>query len=114
MTRKSLIKKIEKFNEELESCYETTGDDYLYWVDTTIEGDNAYIGPFEVKDIDGGIEVSGGYGDEYEILDSDYEETFPYQVELLLEDIKYYRRMIKKTLRVWYSENPDSELEKED
>ncbi len=116
MTRKSLIKKIEKFNAELNEYYETTGDDYLYDVGTTIIGSTSYVAPFEITEFEDRVEFFGGlYGDEHtEVYNEYFEETYNYIIKMFLDDIRYYRRMLKKSWRIWKSENPDTELENED
>jgi hypothetical protein len=114
----TLIKRVEKFNQELEECYKQTECVELYCVDTTIVGDTMYIAPFTITEemFDGERLVTFAQedGEEYHITQEMLDEEFEIQVDSLLWDMRYYRRMIKKTWRVWQSENPDAELENED
>lgn len=111
MTRKTIKRQIEKFNAELQECYNRTGDELLYWVDTTIEGETTYIPMIQYTEHKGYIEVVTD-NDTYRI-DDDCSE-YDINTEMFKDDMRFYRRMIRKTLRVWEAENPDAELEKED
>lgn len=115
MKVKTFTNRIDKFNKELSEAIETIGENHFYELNTTIIGDASTIEPFTYKILKGRIKVTdpnSGDVNECETADGEMEEGW--DMDNVLDGIKYYKRMIKKTLRVWYSENPDEELEKED
>lgn len=109
MKLETIKRMVEKFNADLNEYYTTTGETELYEVDTTIIGDTSAITPYEIREFAYGIRVTGN--DETFKLRKD---SYSWDYESLPNALRYYHRMLKKSWRVWRSENPDAELEKED
>ena len=108
MKAKTIINAVNKFNKELNEYYTATGETELYEVDTTIEGETypvEFITYWEFKDF---IRVELD-GTTWKIEDED-----SWEMDDFLDTLRYYRRRLRKSWRVWKSENPDAELEKED
>lgn len=116
-----------KFNEELEEFYIKTDDNKLPIIDSTIIGFEELplaviteIGYFDNED-KYGFQVEWD-NETYEvciIADEDdrnilYVDGWDNWLDGLYETLKYNKRRLKKAIRIWESENPDAELEKED
>lgn len=121
MNKKALFKKdfarirrkIEKFNNQLAEYIAITGDNEVPDIDCTIIGTSP-MEPIHTKELPNGI----AYDDEgwwekitVEQEAGEYWLSGEYELDDLL---KYNRRRLRKGLRVWRSENPDAEMEKED
>lgn len=99
---KRLVRTIEKFNRELAEYQRVSGDKELPYIDCTING-YSVVNQYVIN----GDEVIDGDGIHYDV--NDYES-----VEYLYDAIKYDRRRLSKAWRIWKSENPDAEIEKDD
>lgn len=99
---KRLIRTIEKFNRELAEYIKVSGDDELPDIDSTCIG----FSPVDYYEINGD-EVTDCDGNTYDTTDW-------CSLEELKEALKYDRRRLSKAWRIWNSENPDAELEKDD
>ena len=121
MNKKELFKKdfarirrkIEKYNRELADYVEMTGDNEVPDIDTTVIGTSP-MEAIEVKELPDGIAYND---DEYweEITIEEECGEFWVSGEYKLDDLlKYNRRRLRKGIRVWKSENPDKEMEKDD
>ena len=106
-------RKIEKWNAELAKYIEVTGDNEVPDIDCTIIGTSPMT-KIEVKDLPNGIAYcDDGWWEEITI-ESECGEYWLHGVDDLDDLLKYNRRRLKKGWRVWKSENPDAEMEKED
>lgn len=119
MKLKALINRIDKFNKELaDAIKEMDGDNEFVEVGTTIVGFSP-IPSIEYK-VDGESIHIEFDGEEYTLtydkdLDSCYDRSNEfYDDEYVVDGIKEYRKRIRKSLKVWRSENPDAELENEE
>ena len=121
MNKKELFKKelarcrrkIEKYNQELANYVHLTGDNDVPDIDCTVIGTSP-MEPIQIQETPGGF----GYADDglWEEISVE-EECGEYWLsgEDELDDLlKFNRRRLRKGIRVWKSENPDAELEKED
>lgn len=96
---KSLTKSIDKFNADLEAYFEANGER-----GTVIGYAPAYL--YEVKVNKTSVKVSDCDGMEYTVkTETDLDEV--------KEAIKYDRRRLAKAWRVFKSDNPDWELERD-
>lgn len=121
MNKKELFKrdfarirrKIEKYNKELADYVKMTGDNEVPDIDTTVIGTSP-MEAIEVKELPDGIAYNDdGYWEEITIEEECGE--FWVSGEDGLDDLlKYNRRRLRKGIRVWKSENPDEEMEKDD
>lgn len=115
MKIKTFISKIEKFNGELADAVARIGENEFLDVDITIIGSTSTIEPLEYELTETSVIVvdpNCGQRNECGVCGGDMEDTW--ELDDVLDGIKLYKRMIKKTIRVWESENPDAEMEKED
>lgn len=109
--------KVEQFNADLAEYVKTTRSNDVPLIDCTIIGYDqmeAYI----IKDRKNGFDVITD-GVKYEIrikrIDGKEEITgWIDSLDSLKEQIDYDRKRLNKGWRVWKSENPDAELEKDD
>ena len=105
-------RKIEKFNSDLAAYVEMTGDNEVPDIECTVIGTSP-MNPIEFKETKNGL----GYADDgwwEEITIEQEMGEFWLSGEDELDDLlKYNRRRLRKGVRVWKSENPDAELEKE-
>lgn len=117
MTIKRLTKELEKFNEELQKYYNETGDTTLPEVDSSIIGDETEVEPYNYKVFGYGLRVQAD-GWTWKVKECKVEDeswlTDWETSDGLKWDLQEKRRMLKKAWRIWRSENPDAELEKED
>ena len=106
-------RKIEKYNRELADYVKLTGDNEVPDIDCTIIGTSP-MEPIEMKETKNGI----GYADDgwWEEITVEYEcGEYWLSGEYDLDDLlKYNRRRLRKGIRVWKSENPDAEMERDD
>lgn len=106
-------RKIAKYNQELENYVHMTGSNDVPDIECTVIG----MSPMEkiqVTETPNGI----GYADDgfwQEVsVEEDCGEYWLSGVEELEDLLRYNRRRLRKGVRVWKSENPDAELEKDD
>lgn len=106
-------RKIERYNKELAAYVEMTGDNDVPDIDCTIIGTSP-MNPIEVKQTEKGIAFADdGFWESIEVVCECGEYYFVGEDEL--DDLlKYNRRRLRKGIRVWKSENPDLELEKDE
>ena len=106
-------RKIERYNKELAAYVEMTGDNDVPDIDCTIIGTSP-MNPIEVKQTEKGIAFADdGFWESIEVVYECGEYYFVGEDEL--DDLlKYNRRRLRKGIRVWKSENPDLELEKDE
>lgn len=121
MNKKELFKKdfarirrkIEKFNNQLAEYIAITGDNEVPDIDCTIIGTSP-MEPIQMKELRDSI----AYCDEgwWEKITVEHEagEYWVSGEDELDDLLKYNRRRLRKGMRVWKSENPDTEMEKED
>lgn len=103
---RSLLKSINKFNEDFELYVKETGDSSLPTIDCTIIGfDPADKYSFLQRQHQ--VTVIDCDGNLYNFRDDD--EISIMEVK---EAIKYDRRRLAKAWRIWKSDNPDKELER--
>lgn len=110
-------KQVEDFNAEIEAYTKMTGDYDVPEIDSTVIGFSPLV-PYEITERANGFKVTTDgnvftvkavcINGEWEIVGwHDY-------LDGLKAQIAYDRRRLKKGIRVWKSENPDAELEKDD
>ncbi len=110
---KRIRRKIEKFNSELADYVKMTGDNEVPDIDSTLIGTSP-MEPIEVKDTKDGIAYcDDGYWEEISVQQECGEYWLSGEDELN-DLLKYNRRRLKKGIRVWKSDNPDRELERDD
>lgn len=105
-----VIKMVERFNADLDAYAAVSGEYELPEIDSTIIGYsvvNKYT--YKVSKNGTAIKVLDCDGIEFDIP---VIESVAY--DELKEALKYDRRRLSKAWRVWKSENPDSELEKDE
>lgn len=102
---KKSIKAIDKFNEELARYVAVSGDSELPIIDCTVVGTEP-VQPYKYKVLKTMLKVTDLTGDEIVVRDE-------YDAEELRESLKYDKRRLNKAWRVWKSENPDAELERD-
>lgn len=114
--------KVEEFNKELQEYITTTGDNELPDVDSTVLSFYA-LDPFKITEIPDGFSVDAeGYEIEVKVAtDEDGEEYITgwdcgcfSPEDTLKAVIAYERRRLKKAWRIWKSDNPDAELERDE
>lgn len=112
MKIKTLIGKIDRFNDMLKEAIDRMdGNNEFVEVGTTIIGEFGTIDSIEYKHIKNKLVVKWE-GEKYVIKEEDGELIGDDYT--LLDCIQHYKRRIKKSLKIWESENPDEELENED
>lgn len=117
MTVKQVLKAVEKFNKELEDLYRAQGERELPIVDCTIIGTEPYE-PMTIVETKKGIKVTSDgetfhiyeYNDGGEKCLHDWDDYF----DGLKEELAYQRERMRKAWRVFRSENPDAELERDE
>lgn len=121
MNKKELFKrdfarirrKIEKYNKELADYVKVTGDNEVPDIDSTIIGTSP-MDAIEVKDLPNGIAYADDGWWENIIVESENGEYWVSGEDELDDLLRYNRRRLHKGIRVWKSENPDMELEKDE
>ena len=103
---KRLVRKIDRFNKDLSEYFKTTGEKELPSVDSTyISLDPVDLYKYEVLKTK--LKVTDCDGDSFDVAND-------YQAYELEEGLRYDKRRLAKAWRIWKSENPDAELEKDD
>lgn len=115
-TRKA---KVEKLKNDLREYFDASGDMSLPDIECTCIGYSAMgmVEANDIKDEDGNVT-----GFQATVDDLDYKVEYVeedgdiYLIgwEELEDDIKYQRRRLNKAWRIFKSENPDAELERDD
>lgn len=115
-TRKA---KVEKLNNDLREYFDASGDMSLPDIECTCIGYSAMgmVETNDIKDKNGNV-----VGFQATVDDLDYKVEYVeedgdiYLIgwEELEDDIKYQRRRLNKAWRIFRSENPDAELERDD
>ena len=106
-------RKIEKYNKEIAAYVEMTGDNEVPDIDCTIIGTSP-MEPLEVKDLPNGIAYADDGWWEEITIEQECGEYWLSGEDELDDLLKYNRRRLRKGIRVWKSENPDAEMERED
>lgn len=106
-------RKIEKFNEQLRAYIEMTGDNEVPDIDCSIIGTSPmdYITIQETTN--GFIYTDDGLDYTVEVV-SECGEFWLDGEDELDYNLAYNRRRLRKGIRVWKSDNPDYELEREE
>ena len=121
MNRKELFKKdfarirrkIEKFNTDLAEYVKMTGDNEVPDIECTVIGTSP-MNPIEFKDTKDGIAYcDDGWWEEIRV-ESECGEYWLSGEDELDDLLKFYHRRLRKGRRVWLSENPDAELERDE
>jgi len=121
MNKKELFKKdfarirrkIEKYNKELAAYVEMTGDNNVPDIECTVIGTSP-MEEIQIKELPDGLAYSDdGFWEEI-IVASECGMYWVSGEDELDDLLKYNRRRLRKGVRVWKSENPDAELEKDD
>lgn len=100
---------VARFNDELNEYYDATNNLDVLDIDTTIIGSGGHIKYTLFKTVIRRDEYDGKivYKDSFKINNE-------FEVDELLDQIRYDRKRLRKSWRVWKSENPDAEMEKDD
>lgn len=105
-----LKKKVEKLNLDIKEYFDTTGEETLPDIESTVIG-YSQVGAVYTQDTPNGFKAyidDETYYIEYNFDDG---EIFLSGEDLLDDAIKYLRRRLRKAWRILKSENPDKELE---
>lgn len=102
----SITKTIEKFNADYAAYTAETGETELPNVDCTLIGTEP-AEPYTYKVLKTRVKVTDCDGFEYTITD----ET---ELQVVKDSLNYDRRRLNKAWRIWRSDNPDRELERDD
>lgn len=103
---------MQAFNAELEEYYKETGSE-VPDIETTIIGSSGII-KYTVDEASNKITRIEEDASLTSPLEDNYKIGYYWDEQELLDQIKYDRRRLKKGWRVWKSENPDAELERDD
>ena len=113
---------VEKFNEELAEYVKLTGDNLLPDIETTCFGFSE-LEPVVVSEIENGFacdydglvyEVKIAYDEDGEEYVDGWDMSYEHPYDLLKDALAYDRRRMRKGIRIYMSENPDAELEKDE
>lgn len=110
MKTETIIKKAKALEEELNKYYQETDNSEILDVDTTIIGSG---GTIHYKFLKTKVVRTETFSDGSSFCD-EYKLSNCWEDLDLLEQVKYDARRLRKSWRVWKSENPDIELEKDD
>jgi len=102
----SLTRAIDKFNKDLNEYFRVSEENELPDIDTTCIGFSP-AQPYKYQVLKTRVKVTDADGQGYTITDE-------WELDEVNEALKYDRRRLNKAWRVWKSENPDAELEKDD
>jgi len=103
---KRLARKIDKFNEKLAEYFNTSGEKELPSVDcTAVSIDTVDYYRYELLKTK--LKVTDCDGDKYDVVTE-------YDAWQLRDSLRYDNRRLAKAWRMWKSENPDAELERDD
>lgn len=107
-------RKIDKFNKDLKEYVNATESDLVPEIDSTVIGYSS-MSPINIKETDKGIRYTEDDGASWEDIEVVGEcGEFWVSGEAELDDLlAYNRRRLRKGWRVWKSNNPDAELEKD-
>lgn len=113
-----VIKAIEKFNADLQSYIDATESNDLPVIGTTVIGDYDPLDPATIEVLKTKVRVELD-GWRYELRpvceDGDWEiDGWDNYYDGLKQDITYQRARLRKAWRIWKSENPDLEEERDD
>ena len=106
-------RKIEKYNKELADYVKMTESDEVPEIDCTVIGTSP-MNPIEVKETANGLAYADDGWWEEITVEKECGEYWVSGEDELDDLLKYNRRRLRKGIRVWKSENPDAEMEKED
>ena len=110
----SLKNKIAKFNQRLQAYFEMVEDETLPDIDSTIVGSYSPMELINVKDIENGfVAIIDGEPVTVQYV-MDEGEMWLIGDDELEDYLKYENRRINKGIRIWKSENPDYEEERDD
>lgn len=121
MTPKDLFKKdfarirrkIEKFNNQLAEYIAMTGDNEVPDIDCTVIGTSP-MEPIQMKELKNGLAYCDDGWWEKITVEKECGEYWLSGEDELDDTLSFYRRRLRKGIRVWKSDNPDKEMEKED
>lgn len=107
-------RKIEKYNKELADYVLMTESNEVPDIDSTVIGTSP-MQSIEIKETKNGFKYSDD-GCWWQSISIEFEdgEVWVDGEDELDDMLRYNRRRIRKGIRVWKSENPDAELEKDD
>lgn len=109
-------KQVEDFNAEIEAYAKMTGDYDVPEIDSTVIGFSPLV-PYEIKERVNGFKVTTD-GNVFTVkavcINGEWETVGWHYLDGLKAQIAFDRRRLRKGIRVWKSENPDAELEKDD
>ena len=103
---KALVRKVEKFNADLAAYYKESGEEELPLIESTVVGFTP-ASPYTCQVLKTRVKVTDTDGQTYTVTDE-------WGLDEVLEALKYDRRRLAKAWRIWKSENPDAELEKDE
>lgn len=107
MKPETLTKKVQKFQDELLAYYTET-DCEIPDVDSTFISTSRIDYAIEVH------KVTRTEADGHSTFNDEWDATKTMDQDDLLEQLAYDRRRLRKGWRVWKSENPDAEMERDD
>lgn len=115
----TLNNKVAKLNNDLREYFDTCGEMSLPDIECTCIGYSpmGLVDTQDIKDEEGDVFGFRAYIDDLEtsvVYVEDEGETFLSGWEELEDDLKYQRRRLNKAWRIFKSENPDAELERDD
>lgn len=115
----TLKNKVAKLNNDLREYFDTCGEMSLPDIERTSIGYSpmGLVDTQDIKDKDGNVFGFRAYVDDLEtavVYVEEEGEIFLSGWEELEDDIKYQRRRLNKAWRIFKSENPDAELERDD
>lgn len=112
-------KKVAKLSDDINAYFETTDDMSLPDIECTVVG-YSEMGAIETHDLKDNKGNVYGFkakvdGNEYDVkyIEED-DDIYFVGWEELEEEIRYQRRRLNKAWRIFKSENPDAELERDD
>lgn len=115
----TLKNKVVKLNNDLREYFDTCGEMSLPDIECTCIGCSpmGLVDTQNIKDEEGNVFGFRAYIDDLEtsvVYVEDEGEIFLSGWEELEDDLKYQRRRLNKAWRIFKSENPDAELERDD
>ena len=106
-------RKIERYNKELADYVALTGDCEVPDIDCTVIGTSP-MEPIQLKETANGLAYADDNWWEEITIEKECGEYWLSGEDELDDLLKYNRRRLRKGIRVWKSENPDAEMEKEE
>lgn len=115
----TLKNKVAKLNNDLKEYFDTCREMSLPNIECTCIGYSpmGLVDTQDIKDKDGNVFGFRAYVDDLEtavVYVEEEGEIFLSGWEELEDDLKYQRRRLNKAWRIFKSENPDAELERDD